>query len=351
MAESALLSSLERYDSKPSMHVFIGRIAYRSLILLLLVVQGGPTGVTAQTPPSPIFQEHQILDARTGQPVAFEDFLTVLAAQDVVYVGEEHQNRWHVEAAVKMLDGLLARQRQPVIALEMFSWDGQGGLDRYLSGQELSRADFLRDSHWEENWGGGFENYEPLVAFARSRHLPVQALNPPRSLVRLVAGKGMAQAMMASEMERWGMKHETFPEIAAYHDMIVQPLRQCHGGMSDQGYQRMYEAAVFRDESMAKAVVDRLSRIRAVQRSPTSPADTRPGPVVSYTGGGHIQYYLPVPDRVLRRVGSPIRQVSVYLAAFDPDRAQEVREYLQKNIADYVWLTPLGAHGTPRRCK
>jgi len=304
------------------------------------------------TPPTEPIHEGQVLEARTGQSIPFEDFLGQVAAQDVVYLGEEHQNRWHVEAAVRILDGLLAKHRQPVVALEMFSWDGQTGIDRYVSGEAQSKADFLQESHWEENWGGGFENYEPLINFARERRLLVLALNPPRSLVRLVAGKGMAQAITSSEMDRWGMKNETFAEDPAYREMIVKPLRQCHGGMSDDSYQRMYEASVFRDEGMAKTIVEALRQIRAREESATSnPNGLRPGPIVSYTGGGHIQYYLPVPHRVLRRMSSPVKQVSIYLAALEPGREDEIREYLRNGIADYIWVTALGAHGAPKRCK
>ena len=349
------LSSLDGYGSKPFMGLLIRSTIslYRTAYLLVPVLLVSSIVVAGETPASPPFHEGQVLEARTGQAIPFDDFLGQVAAQDVVYLGEEHQNRSHVEAAVRILEGLLAKHRQPILALEMFSWDGQTGIDRYVSGEALSKADFLQESHWEENWGGGFENYEPLVTFAREHRLSVLALNPPRSLVRLVAGKGMAQALTSSEMDRWGMKNETFAEDPAYREMIVEPLRQCHGGMSDDRYQRMYEASVFRDEGMAKTIAVALRQIRVRQESTaaTNPNGSRPGPIVSYTGGGHIQYYLPVPHRVLRRISAPVKQVSIYLAALEPGREDEIREYLRNGIADYVWVTALGAHGVPKRCK
>jgi uncharacterized iron-regulated protein len=317
------------------------RLSFLPFLVILALLAGSPS-LADQS-----FAIDQILDVKTGNAISFDAFLDLLAGQDVVYLGEEHENRWHVDAAVKVLDGLLGRRRQPVLALEMFSWDGQGGLDRYLSGQNTSRDEFLHESHWEQNWGRGFENYEPLIALARDRHVPVLALNPPRTLVRLVASNGMARALMEAEMERWGMKEESFPEEGAYHEMIVKPLRQCHGGMSEEAYQRMYEASMFRDEGMAKVIAGRLRELR----SSTVNSDLLPGPIVSYTGGGHVQYNLPIAHRVLRRMGSPTKQVSVYLTAFEPSRVDEIHEFLREQIADYVWLTPLSAHGSPRRCK
>jgi hypothetical protein len=163
----------------------------------------------------------------------------------------------------------------------------------------------------------------------------------------------MAQALTDPEMSHWGMKDESFSEDAAYHEMIVKPLRQCHGGLSEQDYERMYEASVFRDEGMAKTIVERLPIVQhSSDREGSATAEgPRAGPIVSYTGGGHVQYHLPVPNRVTRRSAGPVKQISIYLTSFEPGRTDELRELMRDGVADYVWLTPLGAHGAPRRCR
>jgi hypothetical protein len=161
--------------------------------------------------------------------------------------------------------------------------------------------------------------------------------------VRLVAREGLAKALAEPGMAEWGMTEEPFPEDQAYHEMIVKPLRQCHGGLTDQAYQRMYEASMFRDEGMAKAISATFLQFRAG-------IDSDRGPIVSYTGGGHIQYQLPIPNRVLRRNGR-VRQATIYLTSFEPERADEIRTLMKEPVADYLWLTPLGQHGPPRRCR
>jgi hypothetical protein len=75
------------------------------------------------------------------------------------------------------------------------------------------------------------------------------------------------------------------------------------------------------------------------------------GPIVSYTGGGHVQRGLPVPHRVRRRRAGAVRQVTVYLTALTPDRTEEIATLLRDGVADYLWLTPVGDHGPPRRCR
>lgn len=289
------------------------------------------------------FHEWQVIDVLSGQTRRMDDLMTDLAKQDVVYLGEEHQNRYHTEAALRVLRGLIERGRKPTLAMEMFGWDAQPAIDRYVSGQESDRSKFMEQSRWLQNWGGPFEDYEPLVQFAKDRQLPLVALNPPKSLVKVVMKKGLEAARSDPEMAQWNMRDESIVDDPLYRERIIRQLQQCHKG-GESLYQSMYEASMVRDEGMAKAVVERLATFRSAQ-------DPAAGPLVSYTGGGHIQYQLPVPKRVLRRAMSPVRQRSVYMTSLDRDRVSELEEMIRDRIADYIWLTPIGAQGPPRRCR
>ena len=289
------------------------------------------------------FHEWQVIDVLSGQPIRTDDLMRDLAKQDVVYLGEEHQNRYHTEAALRVLRSLIEQGRKPMLAMEMFGWDAQPAIDRYVSGQESDRSIFIEQSRWLQNWGGPFEDYEPLVQFAKDRQLSLVALNPPKSLVKMVMKKGLETAKSDPEMAQWSMRDEPIVDDPLYRERIIHQLEQCHKG-GESLYQSMYEASMVRDEGMAKTVVDRLATIRSAQ-------DPTAGPLVSYTGGGHIQYQLPVPKRVLRRAGSQVRQRSVYMTSFERDRVSELEEMIRDRIADYVWLTPIGAQGPPRRCR
>jgi uncharacterized iron-regulated protein len=302
-----------------------------------VVPQKPSVSAPIQVPPLAAWQ---IWRTQDRQPIPFDVFLVDISRQDVLYIGEEHHHPSHIEAAAKILQGLLQAGQTPVLAMEMFGWDGQAALDRYLADGTFSRERFLQEVGWAQNWGGAFEDYEPLVRLARDRHLSVVALNPPKPLVRQVAKRGLAQAILSSGMAFWTLRAEDFPEDQAYHDLIVKPLRLCHGGLTDDAYQRMYEASLFRDEGMARTIVEALHR-----------RNRPPGPVVSYTGGGHVQYGLPVPKRVARRMDGQVAQATIYLASYDPSLVDDLRGFMQERIADYLWLTPLSATGIPRRCR
>jgi uncharacterized iron-regulated protein len=289
------------------------------------------------------FTEWQIIDTATEQPVPLDQWISLLLQQDIIYLGEEHHNRFHIDAALTVLRRLKAEGRTPALGMEMFGWDGQVALDQYLFGSDLSRQDFLQAVKWQQNWGGPYEDYEPLVRMAKEQHWTVDAMNPPKPLVRIVAKSGLAQAESDPIMAQWGMKGETLIDDPIYRARILQQLQACHGGGADSLYQTMFEASMVRDEGMAKTLVHRLNQIR-------SGSEMMAGPLVSYTGAGHIQYNLPVPKRVARRLTGQVRQVSVYMTSFDVKRTEELQDMIREKIADYVWLTPVSEKGPPRRC-
>jgi uncharacterized iron-regulated protein len=290
------------------------------------------------------FKIGQIIETTTGQSLSLEQLGPILRRQEVIYLGEEHHNRFHIEAARMVVDQLIAGGRRPVLAMEMFGWDGQAALDQYLGPEGLDREAFLTAVQWKQNWGGPFEDYEPLVQLAKERHLSLVAMNPPKMVVRKVAKQGLEEARRSPKMEQWGMQGEVFVEDSAYRARILHQLKACHDGGQDAMYQKMYEASMVRDEGMAKTLV---AQVRNVRNGDDRPA----GPVLSYTGGGHVQYNLPVPKRVARRLDGEVRQVSIYLTSFDHSRTEEVRELLNDGIADYVWLTSVSPEGPPRRCR
>ena len=290
------------------------------------------------------FKEWQVIDTTTGQPVSLDQWMVLLLQQDIIYLGEEHHNRFHIDAAMTVLRKLKAEGRIPVLAMEMFGWDGQAALDQYLSGPEVSHQEFLETVRWQQNWGGPYEDYEPLVRLAKEQQWDIEAMNPPKALVRIVAKNGLAQAGSDPMMAQWGMKDEAMVDDPVYRTRILQQLQACHGGGTDSLYQKMFEASMVRDEGMAKTLVYRLNQIR-------SGANAMAGPLVSYTGGGHIQYNLPVPKRVARRLTDQVRQVSVYMTSFELGRIEEVQDMIREKIADYLWLTPVSTQGPPRRCR
>jgi uncharacterized iron-regulated protein len=296
----------------------------------------GSVGCATLQAKSP-FEVGHIYDVSEQKLLPLDDLVPHLLTANVIFIGEEHYTPSHLEAAQTILDILLAHQRHPTLAMEMFSWDGQPGLDRYIQQPETTVEQLLEESRWKKNWGGEFADYQSLVTFAKSHHLKLLALNPPRPLVRLVATQGLDKAMQDPEMENWPIG-KFMTDDPEYENLIFEQIEACHAGLPDHVYRRIFEASIFRDEGMAQIIRNYLDHKSSSE-----------GPLVSYTGGGHIQYHIPVPNRI-RRTHPDAKTVTIYLVAWDPSKKEEVYAELEHGIADFLWLTPLGPKGIQARC-
>jgi len=281
----------------------------------------------------------QIIELKQNATLSDAEFRSILQSVDVIYIGEAHYTPSHVAAAVQVLQIVLSGGRTPILGMEMFSWDGQAGLDRYLKGEVISTEDFLAESQWKNNWGGNYEDYSPLVDFAKTHGVKLLGLNPPRPLVRKVAKEGLAAIGKDPAVQRWTIPVPFPADDLEYRRVVYEQIERCHAGLSREVYEKIYEASVFRDEGMA-------SVITTIVESNASETTT----VVSYTGAGHVQYGLPVPKRVQRQLSVPVKHATVYLHALDPEHTEDVERLLDERIADYVWLTALGPQGRQPRC-
>lgn len=310
---------------------------------ILITACAGSTSPIPSASPDTSWQAGRVIDVKTGRSIDLPSFLVTLMHADIVYLGEEHYNQHHIDAALTVLQTALANGRRPMLTMEMFGWDGQPALDEYLTTPGQDRQTFLDHSRWTQNWGGAFENYEPLVNFSREHRIMLRAMNPPKPLIRRVVKVGLDEARTGQDWVEWGMDREDIVDDQAYRARILDQLKRCHGGGSDEDYVRMYEASMVRDEGMAKTVTAALLTARQRPQDHTF--------ILSYTGGGHIQFNLPIPKRVARRMDGQIAQATVYLASFDRTRIEDIQDLIQDGIADYVWLTPLSRQGPPQRCK
>ncbi|MEQ1845276.1 MAG: ChaN family lipoprotein, partial [Nitrospira sp.] len=207
-------------------------LGWRLIVLLLMLIGllALPIGCAADREGSlrsvvnEGWQPWQILETHSGRVLPFAELMTKLEQHDIVYLGEEHHNPYHIEAALKVLNQLVADDIEPTIGMEMFGWDGQPALDGYVAANQPIASEFLEQVRWKQNWGGAFEDYAPLVTFARERRLSVRAMNPPKPLIRRVVKLGLDQARQEPEWAPWGILQEDILDDPAYRERIVDQL-------------------------------------------------------------------------------------------------------------------------------
>jgi uncharacterized iron-regulated protein len=222
-------------------------------------------------------------DSPAPRPTTLAAVIGAMTARDVVLLGERHDrdddHRWQLH----LLAALHAQRPQMVIGLEMFPRRAQPALDRWVAG-ELTLADFLRESDWDEVWSLPAELYRPIFEFARINRIPLVALNVNAGLIRAVAARGWDEVAAA---EREGVGRAA-PPAEAYVDFLFGIHRE-HARMrgeaaraqrTDPRFRRFVESQTTWDRAMAEALASRAAVDAAGRRAL----------VVGIMGSGHIRH-------------------------------------------------------------
>ena len=299
------------------------------VVLLLAVLASVPARAQEGAP--------RAWDSRAARWADLGTLADALAAYDVVFVGEQHDDPATHRLQAALLDSLGARRGSVIVSLEMFERDVQPLLDDHVIGR-VHEADFLARSRPWRNYAA---DYRPLVRVAAVRRWPVVAANVPRPLASAVARGGMA-ALDTLPPPRWRLfaaELRCAPEGEYFRRFAeVMGGRQGHGAASDSAAPgamlvRMYEAQCIKDETMAESI------LRARQAWPG-------WMVVHLTGGFHSDHRLGTVERLARRLpGARIAVVSV-VPVRDP-AAVDPAEYAPRG--DYVvFVTAPPAPGASR---
>jgi thermostable 8-oxoguanine DNA glycosylase len=98
----------------------------------------------------------------------------LLRAQ-VVYGGDFHPFAQAQRSHLRLIRELIG-QKEIILGMECFFADQQEILDQYVF-SDLSEADFLKKTQWDELWGFPWKFYKPLVEFAKKNKIKILGLN------------------------------------------------------------------------------------------------------------------------------------------------------------------------------
>ncbi|MGH7523476.1 MAG: ChaN family lipoprotein [Gemmatimonadales bacterium] len=265
-------------------------------VLLLLLAQRPDTGALERWAP------HRVYDTHHKRFSDFESLASNAARADVVFLGEEHDDRATHEMELALLQAIARRRGNVVVSLEMFERDVQPILDKYLAGA-ITEEDFLRSAR---PWPNYATDYRPLVEFARAHGWRVIAGNIPRRMASAVATSGLATVAQWSDSTRgWAAAEFQCPEDDYFrrfgkamgdHPMGPGPL------MSAEELRalmvRFYQAQCVKDETMAESI----ARAHGDGRAPL---------VIQYNGDFHSDFGEGTVARVKRRLpGSTLMVIS-----------------------------------------
>ncbi|XKF15277.1 ChaN family lipoprotein [Halomonas sp. BLK-85] len=166
-----------------------------------------------------------------GQAVTANSLFEQAADQDVVLLGEYHDRMSHHRWQLHTLAGLAAHRDKMAIGLEMLPRDAQPALDAWVAG-ELSEAQFLQQSQWQEAWGFDPDLYLPILHFARMQQIPLLAINIKPELRRRLATEGFDAV---SAEQRFNIEAPA-PASDAYRQRLEQSFQMHPTSMGAEGH-------------------------------------------------------------------------------------------------------------------
>lgn len=214
-----------------------------------------------------------------------DDAVAALAKNDVVLLGESHDDAEHHRWQLSTITVLYCTRPNMVIGFEMFPRRVQPVLDRW-SNDELSEAAFLTEVDWPRIWGIDVALYLPIFHFARMHHLSMIALNVDRETNRRVAAQGFG-AVPSTQRENVG---EPVPASSSYRDRLFEWFKAHPGFGGDASadlarFEQFVRAQLFWDRAMAEAIAGAHS---SGQQSL----------IVGIMGSGHIEHGDGVPRQL-----------------------------------------------------
>lgn len=196
------------------------------------------------------------------------------ASAQVLLLGETHDNGEGHRLRATVLRERVELGWRPAIAMEQFDREHQGLLDAAL--RECPDADCVvqRAAPGPSGWTWTF--YRPVIDLALKYKLPLLAANLSRTDAGKVVRSGLASALDASVMRRYGLDGPVSPDVLKPQ---VEEVRRGHCDMLPADMlQPMALAQIARDVVMAETMRPHIAR-----------------GVVLIAGNGHVRRDIAVP--------------------------------------------------------
>ena len=254
----------------------------------------------------------QILDIKEQKTITYTTLLEKLAAANVVFLGEVHNNPDHHLIQIQILQSLSHIWGHYTLAVEFLPAQIQPLIDKYLDGQ-IPEGEFLKKIDWHETWGFDYHFYRPLIDFQRYSGNPLAAINAPRDVVRKVAAKGLKSL---SQRERLLIAQD-IDLTDNRHRALLKEIYKSHSHDLLKNFEYFYEAQCVWDETMAQNLATLIK-------------DTHTK-IVVICGNGHLVYGLGIPKRLMRRIKTSMVTLLPYTL--------KQTTLIKRNLADFVWFT------------
>ncbi|MGZ3537784.1 MAG: ChaN family lipoprotein, partial [Thermodesulfobacteriota bacterium] len=213
------------------------------------------------------------------------EIMARVADKKIIYVGETHNQFSNHIMQLEIIQDLHRRGKQIAIGMEIFQRPFQKVLDEYIRGK-IDEREFLKGTQYFNRWGFDYHLYRPVLLFARSKKIPVIALNQRQEMVDKVFRNGLDSL---SEEEKKSLPSEMDFSDEAYKRRLEKVFQE-HEDFGARDFDFFYQAQILWDETMAESI-DAFLKARSSDQ------------MVVLAGNGHLAYGSGIPKRTARRNG------------------------------------------------
>jgi uncharacterized iron-regulated protein len=275
----------------------------RFLILLAALALGACSQAPVSSLKNSLDNLGKITDLRSGESLLPEQLLSRLAAQPRVIVGEKHDNPYHHQIELWLVENLPQRRPQGSVLMEMINPSQQAKVSQVK--QWLQGNPAVRDSRvaelidWQPGWKWSL--YGDLTMAAMRAPYPLWSANLDRDEIMAF------------------YQQPSFPRgqlsvRPAVQQALEETIRTSHGGkIEPQQLHAMLAIQQQRDRRMAERLL------------------AAPTPTLLIAGGYHASKSVGVPLHVQDL--QPTALPTVLMLA-------EPGVQVDKQVADYLWVTP-----------
>ncbi len=214
-----------------------------------------------------------------------------LSEKRALFIGEIHDRQEHHQNQLRLIQGLYERHPDIVIGVEYFQQPFQSHLNDYIAGYIDEREMLVRTEYFKR-WNLDYRMLQPILRFAREKHIPVLALNISDEIHHKVFHSGIKSL---TPQDREHIPDDIQPISDAYKKRLLT-IFNTHP--ESNTFDMFVEGQQLWDETMADSAATYL------KQHPQSK-------LVVLAGLGHMMYGDGIPRALDRRLGGKFSAIAI----------------------------------------
>lgn len=198
-------------------------------------------------------EDYKIYHVSEKKEISLQELIDELSKSEVIFFGEEHNDSIAHVLQYEVFLGLReSTTRKLILSMEMFQTDVQLVVEEYME-DLISERNFERDAR---KWNN-YNDYKPLVEFAKSNGIYVLAANAPTRYTNMVTSYGLESLELLSKEAKKLLPPLPIDTLTGrYYDKFAGLM----GGHEGMGNLKIYQTQNLWDATMAWKIAEMMKK-------------------------------------------------------------------------------------------